>query len=492
MTIKLYNTITRRKDIFTPLVAGEVSLYVCGITAYDLCHIGHARSALVFDVITRYLRYSGHRVTYVKNFTDVDDKIIDKAKAEGTDIFTIAERYIGEHDKDMDALGILRPDFTPRATENIAGMITLISQLIANGLAYVMGGDVYFAVEKFRNYGKLSGRSLEDMLAGARVDVNEKKNNPLDFALWKASKEGEPWWKSPWGQGRPGWHLECSVMSQRLLGDTFDIHGGGEDLIFPHHENEIAQSEGATGKPLANYWLHNGFVRIDSEKMSKSLGNFFTIREMLDAYHPEVLRLFMLQSHYRSPVDYTATSLAEARQGMNRLYAVRKMIQDILAVRPTADSPPPEATGKHRDAMVKIKAQQEKFTTAMDDDFNTARAVGCLFEMARIINAYAGDKASLAAAETPFVLQEAEQFFREAGGVLGFFSEDAESYFLQDKTREVRKRGLNVEEIEHLIGERNAARFAKDWGKADEIRKALAAQNVILKDSPTATSWEIG
>ena len=492
MTIKLYNTITRRKENFTPIIAGKVSLYVCGITAYDLCHIGHARSALVFDVITRYLRHSGHQVTYVKNFTDVDDKIIDKAKAEGTDIFTIAERYIGEHDKDMDALGVVRPDFTPRATEHIPGMITLINQLIANDLAYVMGGDVYFAVEKFRNYGKLSGRSLEDMLAGARVDVNEKKINPLDFALWKASKEGEPWWESPWGKGRPGWHLECSVMSQRLLGDTFDIHGGGEDLIFPHHENEIAQSEGATGKELANYWIHNGFVRIDSEKMSKSLGNFFTIREMLGAYHPEVLRLFMLQSHYRSPVDYTDTSLAEARQGMNRLYAVRKMIQDILAVRPTADSPPPEATGKHRDAMVKIKAQQEKFTTAMDDDFNTARAVGCLFEMTRIMNAYAGDKASLAAPEAPFVLQEAERFFREVGGVLGFFSEDAESYFFQDKTREVRKRGLYVEEIERLIGERNAARFAKDWGKADEIRKALAAKNVILKDSPTATAWEIG
>ena len=492
MTIKLYNTITRRKENFTPIIAGKVSLYVCGITAYDLCHIGHARSALVFDVITRYLRYSGHQVTYVKNFTDVDDKIIDKAKAEGTDIFTIAERYIGEHDKDMDALGVVRPDFTPRATEHIPGMITLINQLIANDLAYVMGGDVYFAVEKFRNYGKLSGRSLEDMLAGARVDVNEKKINPLDFALWKASKEGEPWWESPWGKGRPGWHLECSVMSQRLLGDTFDIHGGGEDLIFPHHENEIAQSEGATGKELANYWLHNGFVRIDSEKMSKSLGNFFTIREMLGAYHPEVLRLFMLQSHYRSPVDYTDTSLAEARQGMNRLYAVRKMIQDILAAGQTADSRPPETTGKHRDTMVKVKAQQEKFTAAMDDDFNTARAVGCLFEMTRIMNAYAGDKASLAAPEASFVLQEAERFFREVGGVLGFFSEDAESYFFQDKTREVRKRGLDVEEIERLIGERNAARFAKDWGKADEIRKALAAKNVILKDSPTATAWEIG
>ncbi len=491
MPLQLYNTITRRKEVFTPIMPGQVNLYVCGITAYDLCHIGHARSALVFDVIVRYLRYAGNQVTYVKNFTDVDDKIIDKAQSEGTDIFTIAKRYIAEHDKDMDALGAARPDHAPRATEHIAEMITLINQLIAKGLAYVVDGDVYFAVERFKNYGKLSGRSLQDMQAGARVDVNENKNNPLDFALWKASKEGEPWWDSPWGKGRPGWHIECSVMSRLFFGDTFDIHGGGEDLIFPHHENEIAQSEGATGKPLANYWLHNGFVRIDSEKMSKSLGNFFTIREMLEAYHPEVLRLFMLQSHYRSPVDYTDTSLAEARQGTNRLYAVRKMIQDSLAASP-ADSRPPEPTGKHADVLARIKAQQERFTAAMDDDFNTARALGCLFEMTRIMNAYLGDKKAMAAPESQFVLREAERYFREVGGVLGFFRDDTEGYFIQDKAREVRKRGLDAAEIERLISERNAARSAKDWGKADEIRKALAALNVILKDSPAATTWEIG
>jgi len=491
MPIKVYNTITRQKEPFIPLVEGRVNIYVCGITAYDLCHIGHARSALVFDVIARYLRYRGYEVTYVKNFTDVDDKIIDKAQSAGMDIFAISERYITEHNEDMDRLGVIRPDQTPRATEHIGGMIALINKLIANNLAYVIGGDVYYAVAKFNNYGKLSGRSLEDMLAGARVDVNEKKINPLDFALWKASKEGEPWWESPWGRGRPGWHIECSVMSQRFLGDTFDIHGGGEDLIFPHHENEIAQSEGATGQPLANYWIHNGFVRVNSEKMSKSLGNFFTIRDMLEAYHPEVLRLFILQNHYRSPVDYTDTSLAEARQGMNRLYAVRKIIQEILAERPTYGSMPAELSGKHAETINKINRQRTKFVEAMDDDFNTARAVGCLFDSARVINAFIADKPFFTDPATISVLYQAQQFFQEVGGVLGFFRKETNDYFLQDREREVGKQGLDVQEIERLIEARNAARAEKNWAKADEIRKTLAAKNVVLKDTSTATTWSI-
>jgi cysteinyl-tRNA synthetase len=502
MSLKLYNTLTRQKETLQTVAEGKVGLYVCGITAYDACHVGHARSAVVFDVIARYLRYRGYQVMYVKNFTDVDDKIIDKANAEGTDIFTIAERYIREHNEDMDALGVARPDQTPRATEHIEGMIALINRLIANNLAYVIDGDVYFAVGKFKNYGKLSGRTLEDMLAGARVDVNEKKINPLDFALWKASKEGEPWWESPWGQGRPGWHIECSVMSQRFLGDTFDIHGGGEDLVFPHHENEIAQSEGATGKTLANYWLHNGFVRINSEKMSKSLGNFFTIRDMLEAYHADVLRLFMLQNHYRSPVDYNETSLAEARQGMNRLYAVLKAIKDALppingigsTTPPGAQAPDslPALAGKQAETLAKINTQREKFVEGMDDDFNTARAVGCLFETTKVINAFLAAKPSLSAPDTLFVLRQAEKYFEEVGGVLGFFQEAVDDYFLKDRDREVRKQGQHREEIERLIEERNAARREKNWGKADEIRKTLAEKNVILKDSPTATTWEIG
>lgn len=491
MPLRLHNTITRKKELFTPLVAGKVGLYVCGITAYDLCHIGHARAALVFDVIARYLRYCGLEVTFVKNFTDVDDKIIDKANAEGTDIFTITERYIGEHDADMAALGVSTPDWTPRATEHIAGMIELVRQLIANDLAYVTGGDVYFSVAGFKGYGKLSGRSLEDMLAGARVDVNEQKNNPMDFALWKASKEGEPWWESPWGRGRPGWHLECSVMSRHFLGETFDIHGGGEDLIFPHHENEIAQSEGASGRPLANYWLHNGFVRINSEKMSKSSGNFFTIRDTLQAYHPEVLRLFMFQNHYRSPIDYTDASLAEARQGMNRLYEVRKAIQEALNSRPAPFVTPAAVTGRHAAVLAKLDAQRESFVEAMDDDFNTARALGCLFETTRVINAYLAEKPSLTSPETIFVLHRAQQYFQEVGGVLGFFQKATDDYFLQDRVREVRKRGLDVEEIEGLIAARIAARAAKNWEKADEIRNALAAKHVILRDTPTATTWEI-
>ncbi len=492
MSLKLYNTITRQKELFQPLTEGRVGLYVCGITAYDVCHVGHARSAIVFDVIARYLRFRGYEVTYVKNFTDVDDKIIDRAKAEGTDIFTIAERFIKEHDEDMDALGVVRPDQTPRATEHITGMIALIEKLIANELAYVMDGDVYFAVEKFRHYGKLSGRSLEDMLAGARVDVNEKKSNPLDFALWKASKPGEPWWESPWGQGRPGWHIECSVMSQRYLGQTFDIHGGGEDLIFPHHENELAQAEGATGKPLAKYWLHNGFVKVNSEKMSKSLGNFFTIRDMLQAYHPEVLRLFMLQNHYRSPVDYSETSLAEARQGMNRLYAVLRMMQDTLSGKPVPDLKPTGFSGKDGETLAKLATQQEKFVEALDDDFNTARAVGCLFETTRLINAYLAGKPSLSAPETLYILSQAAGLFREVGGVLGFFRENGDVYFRQDRAREVRKRGLDVGEIDGLIEDRNAARREKNWGRADEIRKALAEKNVLLQDSPAGTTWEVG
>jgi cysteinyl-tRNA synthetase len=299
--LRFYNTLTKRKEAFAPLADGRVGIYVCGITAYDLCHVGHARSAVVFDVITRYLRYRGFDVVYVKNYTDVDDKIIDRAAREGVDIGEIAGRYIREHDRDMDALGVERPTVTPRATEHIDGMVKLITTLIEKGLAYVVDGDVYYAVERFPGYGKLSGRSLDDMMAGARVEVDEKKRNPLDFALWKKSKEGEPWWESPWGRGRPGWHIECSVMSQHYLGETFDIHGGGEDLIFPHHENEIAQSEGATGKPFARYWIHNGFIKVRSEKMSKSLGNVFTIREILELHHPEVLRLFILQGITRAP-----------------------------------------------------------------------------------------------------------------------------------------------------------------------------------------------
>lgn len=488
MSLKIFNTQSKKKEEFLPLREGKVGIYVCGITAYDVCHVGHARSAVVFDVITRYLRYRGYDVTYVKNFTDVDDKIIDKARREQKRIDEISERYIREHDEDMEALGVAPPSATPRATEYIDGMIRLVATLIDRGLAYEADGDIYYAVEKFPGYGKLSGRCLEDMLAGARIDVNDKKRNPYDFSLWKASKEGEPWWESPWGRGRPGWHLECSVMSQRYLGESFDIHGGGEDLIFPHHENEIAQSEGATGKPLARYWIHNGFVRVNSEKMSKSLGNFFTIRDVLKEYHPEVLRLFMMQSHYRSAVDFSDAALNEARQGMNRFYATLNALRDRSAAGGTEADPSGEPSEKDRVLRGQLQTLRERFIEAMDDDFNTARAIGCLFDTIRFLNAsLTGKQADL----SPAVLAETEKSLREIGAVLGLFREEPDRYLRLCREREAMKRGLAVAEIESLIAERRSAREAKEWQRADELRKGLAAQGVILKDTPTATTWTI-
>ena len=491
MSIRLYNTLTKKKETFEPITAGRVSIYVCGITAYDVCHVGHARSAVVFDVITRYFKYRGYDVTYVKNFTDVDDKIIVKANAEGKTISEISVRYIREHDEDMDALRITRPTVAPRATEYIDGMINLITILLTKDLAYEVDGDIYYAVEKFEGYGKLSGRSLEDMMAGARVDVSEKKKNPLDFALWKASKEGEPWWESPWGKGRPGWHIECSVMSQHFLGKTFDIHGGGEDLIFPHHENEIAQSEGATGEPLANYWIYNGFVKVSSEKMSKSLGNFFTVKDILKNYHPDVVRLFMLQSHYKSPVDFSDESLAEARIGMNRFYATLKAIKQLLAdcgdfSEITIEKLPEE----DRTICNKIISLQDKFKDAMDDDFNTSRTIGYIFDAVRLVNSYIAAGFSVSG-QTCFVLDTAKRVIIEVGAVLGLFVDDPDDYFILDRDREARKRGLDLKEVDRLIEERRAARLAKDWKRADEIRHILVEKKVILQDTSAATTWKI-
>ena len=493
MSLRLYNTLTRTKEEFIPLSPGKVGIYTCGITAYDVCHVGHARSAVVFDVITRYLRYRGYEVTYVKNFTDVDDKIIDRANALGVKIDDIAGRFIAEHDRDMEALGVARPTVAPRATENIDGMIQLIECLIHKGLAYVVQGDVYYAVGEFKGYGKLSGRNLDDMVAGARVDINEQKRHPMDFALWKASKDGEPAWESPWGQGRPGWHIECSVMSRRFLGETFDIHGGGEDLIFPHHENEIAQSEGATGKPLARYWLHNGFVRVNSEKMSKSLGNFSTIQEMLQLYHPEVLRLFMLQSHYRSPVDFSADSLAEARSGMERFYATLKAIKDHLLRHVDASTVPSDRlTGRHREMMMALSTLRDRYTEAMDDDFNTARALGYVFDAVRSLNGYLDAAQAPPSPEEYFVLQQAGMVMNEIGNVLGIYRDDPDVYFQKDRVREAVKQGLDVAEIERLVEERRLARAARDWKRADEIRQRLTEKKITLKDSPTGTVWLIG
>lgn len=468
-----------------------MGIYVCGITAYDVCHVGHARAAIVFDVVVRYLKASGWRVTFVKNFTDIDDKIIDRAKREGVPFTAISERYIQAHDEEMAALGVEPPTVTPRATEHMAEMIALVKTLEEKGYAYDVDGDVYFSIRDFQRYGKLSGRNLEEMMAGARVDVNDKKRNPLDFALWKKSKEGEPFWESPWGRGRPGWHIECSAMSARYLGTPFDIHGGGEDLIFPHHENEVAQTMAATGRPLANYWMHNGFVRIHSEKMSKSLGNIFPVREILKNYHPEVLRLFILQNHYRSPVDYSDSALNETRSALLRVYTALKLVKDVLQKTSVdnsrSDSEPSSREEKFGEGFGDLA---DKFNAAMDDDFNTAQALGYVFETVRRINHIGADK-HMSPPEKARKLSAARGVMDYFASVLGVFHSDADAFFLSDRDKELRKQGLNAADIEALVEQRNAARAAKDWATADAIRAQLAQHHIVLKDAAGQTSWMI-
>jgi cysteinyl-tRNA synthetase len=489
MPIKIFNTATRKKEEFKPVAAGSVGIYVCGITAYDICHIGHARAAVVFDVAVRHLRSRDYHVTYVKNFTDIDDKIINRAQKEGVSFTDISERYIRMHDEDMQVLNVITPDVTPKATEHMKEMIDLIKILIDKGFAYSIDGDVYFAVNIFKQYGWLSGRNLEEMLAGARVDINDKKKNPMDFALWKASKEGEPFWESPWGKGRPGWHIECSAMSRRYLGETFDIHGGGEDLIFPHHENEIAQSQAATGKPLANYWMHNGFVKVNSEKMSKSLGNFFPIREILKNNHPEVLRLFMLQSHYRSPVDYSENSLGEARSALIRVYTSLQLMSGILKNSSAGKAAPgnDKTKAKQEDYINKLMELQGKFNEALDDDFNTAQGLGYVFDAVRLLNNLIASEKNIATD----ILEATKKVFQHFGAVLGIFLEDPDQFFLADKEIESRKRGLDIGEIGRLIDERQSARQAKNWVRADEIRQQLASLHIVLQDSQDNTTWSI-
>ena len=466
-----------------------MNLYVCGITTYDVCHIGHARAAIVFDVVFRHLKARGYKVTYVKNFTDIDDKIIDRANKEGVGITQIAERYIKLHDEDMAALHVLTPTVTPRATEHMEDMIALISKLEEKGMAYSVDGDVFFEVNKFPEYGGLSGRHLDEMMAGARVGINDKKKNPLDFVLWKKSKDDEPFWESPWGKGRPGWHIECSAMSRRYLGETFDIHGGGEDLVFPHHENEIAQSRAATGKPLARYWMHNGFVKINAEKMSKSLGNIFPIREIIQQYHPEVLRLFMLQSHYRSPVDYSDASLKESRTALIRCYSALRLMKDMRA---KSALPVQGQQPVSQQAYInKLTALKDKFDSALDDDFNTAQALGYVFDAARLINNVITAEKKMPAPDKQVILEAAAGIFTHFGDVLGIFQSDPENFFDKDRDIEVKKRRLDVEKIKTLISERQKARDEKDWKRADDIRQELASQKITLKDSADQTTWSI-
>ncbi|MCW8883500.1 MAG: cysteine--tRNA ligase [Sedimenticola sp.] len=459
--LKIYNDLSNQKQTFVPIEPGKVRMYVCGMTVYDLCHLGHARVMVVFDVVYRYLKAQGYDVTYIRNITDIDDKIINRAHENGEPFSDLTERFITAMHEDSDALGILSPDSEPRATSHIAEILSMIERLIEKGHAYVADNhDVYYSVGSFEGYGKLSGKSLEDLQAGARVDVDDQKRNPLDFVLWKAAKPGEPSWDSPWGEGRPGWHIECSAMSTCCLGDTFDIHGGGADLTFPHHENEIAQSEGATGKPFVNYWMHNGFVRINDEKMSKSLGNFFTVREILARYQAEEVRYFILTSQYRSPLNYDDEHLDNARGALTRFYTAMRGLPEAA----------PAAEGDYA----------ERFNAAMDDDFNTPEALAVLFDLVREINRVrhedTGHAASLVAE------------LRRLGGVLGILQDDPEQYLRGGDIAS----GLSDDEIESLIHQRQEAKMGKNWAEADRLRDALKEQGVVLEDSPQGTTWRRG
>jgi cysteinyl-tRNA synthetase len=507
MTIRVYNTMTGKKEEFIPLQEKKVGMYVCGVTVYDLCHIGHARSAIVFDSIYRYFRYRGYDVTFVRNFTDIDDKIIKKANEEGVDCKTIAEKYIGEFNIDMGRLGLEKPSVEPKATEHIPEMLQLISTLIQKGFAYQGGSDIFFSVEKFNNYGKLSKRNLEDMQAGARVDIDEKKENPLDFALWKGSKPGEPFWESPWGKGRPGWHIECSVMSQKYLGETFDIHGGGRDLTFPHHENEIAQSEAATGKTFVRYWIHNGFVNINKEKMSKSLGNILTIKEILKEWHPEVLRLFFLSHHYRSPVDYSEDSFLEAKSGLDRFYTTLKSIKDEVEKVPSPltgevltrgvmkTTPQGEGGGGRapvpNECRQAIESFQARFEEAMDDDFNTAQALGYFYDLQTHLNSLLSLSKNHPTEEIASLLKKGFDHLSIKGWVFGLFRDDPEKYLARQRIEGLKKLNLTEEEILQSIEERNLARKGKNYKRADEIRNDLLSKGIVLEDTPTGTIWKI-
>ncbi len=478
MTLRVYNTLARKKENFEPLTPGKVRMYVCGPTVYDSSHIGHARSVVVFDVIFSYLKSKGYDVTYVRNFTDVDDKIINRANALGVDPKEITDKYIAEFYEDMDALNVERATIEPRATQHINQMIDMIRRLMQQGFAYQINGDVYYRVEKFDGYGKLSGRKLEDMEAGARVDVDERKHNPYDFALWKSAKPGEPAWDSPWGKGRPGWHIECSVMSAEYLGETFDIHGGGKDLTFPHHENEIAQSEGASGKQFVKYWIHNGFVNIDQEKMSKSLGNFLLIKDVIKQYHPEAVRLFLLSNHYRSPIDFSEQNMKEAAAGLDKLYALLNRIEDNLFISKEIDQ---NQSGDY----------WTRFCEVMDDDFNTAGGIGILFEAVRSANRLLDQHRETIPSQIAETLKSNWIDIHKIGHIIGILREPHQTYFKEKKESGLKKQDLDKERVDKMIQARNAARKAGDWARADQIRDELAEMKIILEDRPEGTIWKI-
>lgn len=455
--LKIYNSLSQEKEIFEPLQAGKVKMYVCGVTVYDYCHLGHGRMLSAFDVVTRYLRWRGYDVTYVRNITDIDDKIIKRANENNEDYAVLTDRFIRAMNEDITALKLLPPDKEPRATEYIEQMLTMIEQLLINRYAYIAeNGDVYFDVRRFKNYGCLAHRDIDQLESGARVEISDVKRDPLDFVLWKIAKPGEPSWESQWGRGRPGWHIECSTMSTRLLGEHFDIHGGGKDLIFPHHENEIAQSEGATKQKFVNYWMHNGYVQIDKEKMSKSLGNFLTLRDLLQDHAPEVIRYFLIASHYRSPLHYAGDVLSQARSALSRLY---NALRDL-----------PSGTAPENSSF------EQRFIEAMDDDFNTPVAFSVLFDIAHEIQRLRDTDLQQAAAYGALL--------KKLGDVVGLLQDDP-MQFLQSGTQDT-----DIVRIEALITARNKARQEKDWAEADRIRKELSDMSIVLEDSSGTTTWK--
>ncbi len=463
--MKVYNTLTRSKEEFVPLCPGEVGMYVCGVTAYDLCHVGHARSAMVFDVIRRYLEFAGYRVLFVKNFTDVDDRIIKRANEEGRPATDISERYIAAFHEDMAAIGVRGGDVEPKATTHIAEMVALIERLIAGGFAYVVEGDVNFEIARFAPYGRLSGKNLDELLAGARVDVDARKRDPRDFVLWKAAKPGEPSWPSPWGPGRPGWHIECSAMSMKYLGTTFDIHGGGEDLIFPHHECEIAQSEAATKAPLSRYWMHNGFVNMGAEKMSKSLGNTLWIRDIVKRHDADALRLWFLGTHYRNPIEYAEERLLEAARALERLWG------PVARARKYAESETFRINDGHLPQ--ELAHFREDFVAAMDDDFNTPQALAALFELVNALNRLEGQS-----------IQDFVRGTKALTTMLGVLGLSESKPAIAELPRDLSER------IVGLIRARADARTSRDWKRADELRAELASLDVTVKDTPQGTDWE--
>src|SRR5262245_5941924 len=474
MTTRAFNTQSRRKEELVPRRGGELGIYVCGVTVYEVSHIGHGRSAIVFDVIRRYLRHRGHAVKFVKNFTDIDDKIIRRANQEGVSAREVSERYIAEYRTDMASLGVLPPDVEPKATEHIPQMIALIERLIQKGMAYPVDGDVYFEVRRFPGYGKLSGKNLEDLQAGARVEVDERKRDPLDFALWKATKPGEPSWKSPWGEGRPGWHLECSAMAMEYLGETLDVHGGGEDLIFPHHENEIAQAEAATGKPFVHYWMHNGFVNMDDEKMSKSLGNTLTIKDLVRRHDPEALRLYLLGTHYRNPLEFADERITEAGRALARLRSLKDEAERIAA----RGTPAPGPDGG---LFEQVAAHRARFEAAMDDDFNTPQALGVLFDLARRLHTAREQVSQGTLGAGPFLIGVGELVvLAQTLGLLEGAGRRPVSLDPQMKAR-----------IESLVYLRQEARRQRDFGEADRLREELSRLGVVLEDTRDGTTWKL-